>query len=160
MLTSISSSSAASRLALPLPATKSTSALLPALRTALVTNTSLVLRCTPGSMRTRTRVFGIRCNIADASLLRLPRHASRQLVETLPGGGELTNLRALAGDAEAVIFEELTRQRQTSAGTRWATTQRESPLRCRVNSRSSARTCRPCGRGTSNSAGVAVLLAI
>src|SRR5690606_257897 len=35
----------------------------------------------------------------------------REFVETLPGGGELTDLWTLAGDTETIVFEELTRQR-------------------------------------------------
>ncbi|MDT4871146.1 hypothetical protein FQZ97_1062630 [compost metagenome] len=55
-LTSMASSSAASRLELALRVVKATSAVLPAARSALTTKISLVLRCTPGSIRTRTRV--------------------------------------------------------------------------------------------------------
>ncbi|MNY62414.1 hypothetical protein D3C86_1992190 [compost metagenome] len=56
MLASISSTSTASTPVLVERFAKATSAVLPAGRSALTTYTSLVLRCTPGSMRTRTRV--------------------------------------------------------------------------------------------------------
>src|SRR5690606_20036969 len=54
--------------------------------------------------------FGIRGDAGDATA-QTARHARGKLVETLPGGGELTDLRALVGNTETIVFEELTRQR-------------------------------------------------
>jgi hypothetical protein len=88
-----------------------------------------VLRCTPGSMRTRTRT-SLSPLLAGAGQTLAERCG--QLVETLPGGAELTGLRALFGNAEAVVLEELAATGQTSAGERWASTQRLLPLRCRL----------------------------
>ncbi|MNH11684.1 hypothetical protein D3C79_712050 [compost metagenome] len=129
MLASISSTSRASAPVLLEVDGKSGSAVLPAGRSTLTMYTSEVLRCTPGSMRTRTRTS--LSPLLAVLARRWPSEAESsskrcQLVLNSPVCGRSSAMR------KPLSSKNWRATGQTSAGARWASTQRLLPLRCRL----------------------------